>query len=121
MSDNGSQFISEEFEDACLQWRAIHHTSVIYSPRQNQVERRNQQIKNKIRLQLLNQPHSHWDNELPQIIFALRNSLNQATQMVPSQSYFNQPTATPQVRPQIVFSEEDSEGSKSSTNEDFDA
>lgn len=41
LSDNGSQFISAEFEKACTRWGAEHHTSAIYSPRQNQVERRN--------------------------------------------------------------------------------
>lgn len=90
LSDNGSQFISQEFEDACLRWGAIHHTSATYSPRQNQVERRNQSIKDKLRLQLLDQPHNLWDQDIPKILFSMRNSINQATQVAPSQVYFNQ-------------------------------
>lgn len=90
LSDNGSQFTSHEFEEACIRWGATHHTTAIYSPRQNQCERRNQTIKDKLRLQLLDQPHCNWDKELPQILYSLRNTINQATQVAPAQVYFNQ-------------------------------
>lgn len=90
LSDNGSQFLSQEFKDACLRWGSTHHTSATYSPRMNQVERRNQSIKEKLRLQLLDQPHCNWDKEIPQILFSLRNSINQATKVAPAQVYFNQ-------------------------------
>lgn len=90
ISDNGPQFSSQEWTAACRNWKAKHLTTAIYSPWQNQVERRNQCIKDKLRVQLLDKPHKHWDRAIPKILYALRNSVNQATGKTPAEIYFNQ-------------------------------
>lgn len=90
ISDNGSQFISHEWKSACQRWNATHLTTASYSPWQNQVERRNQSIKDKLRVQLLDQPHKRWDKAIPKILYSLRNSVNQATGKSPAEIYFNQ-------------------------------
>lgn len=96
ISDNGSQFCSKVWTAFCRQNRIIHHTTAIYSARQNQVERRNQCLKDKLRILLLDSPHKNWDKHLPQILFSLRSSINQATQQTPAQIYFNQNLKHPQ-------------------------
>lgn len=90
LSDNGPQFTSKEWKLACEQWNASHFTTASYSPWQNQVERRNQSIKDKLRIQLLDKPHKRWDQDIPKILYSLRNSVNQATGKSPAEIYFNQ-------------------------------
>lgn len=90
VSDNGAQFTSVEWKAACQRGHTKHITTASYSPWQNQVERRNQSIKDKLRLQLLNKPHKKWDQDIPKILYSLRNNVNQATGKSPAEIYFNQ-------------------------------
>lgn len=75
---------------ACERWNASHLTTASYSPWQNQVERRNQSIKDKLRIQLLDKPHKRWDQDIPKILYSLRNSVNHATGRTPAEIYFHQ-------------------------------
>lgn len=90
LTDNGPQFTSREWTQACYRWGSQHHTTAIYTARQNPVERRNQSIKDKLRIQLLDRPHKHWDAELTKILYSIRNCPNQAIGMSPAKVYFNQ-------------------------------
>lgn len=90
LTDNGPQFTSREWTQACYRWGSQHHTTATYTARQNPVERRNQSIKDKLRIQLLDRPHKHWDAELPRILYSIRNCPNQAIGMSPAKVYFNQ-------------------------------
>ncbi|KAL1460245.1 hypothetical protein WDU94_012171 [Cyamophila willieti] len=96
LSDHGSQFTSNAWKKQCSEWNVKHHTSAIYSPHQTPVERANQNIKNKVRIGLLGQPHSHWDENLDKVLFFLRNSVNAATGRSPAQIIFGRNLRHPQ-------------------------
>lgn len=88
LSDNGPQFVSKVLKDACKRWKVLHHTTAIYTPRQSPVERQNQQIKNKLRIFLVNNNHNKWDENLNKILFSMRNSTNEATKHSPARILF---------------------------------
>lgn len=90
VTDNGAQFRSNEWTQACQNWGTRHYTTAVYSPRQNQVERRNQSIKDKLRIQVLDLPHAKWDLHIPQLLYSMRNTINQATKVTPAEVLFNQ-------------------------------
>ncbi|GLV46454.1 hypothetical protein CBL_21507, partial [Carabus blaptoides fortunei] len=86
LSDNGRQFISQEWQNACRRWKCERWTTAIYNPRANPAERRNQEVKKGLRLHLHNQPHKHWDKHLPSVLFQLRCRRNAATGLSPSEA-----------------------------------
>ncbi|KAL1447423.1 hypothetical protein WDU94_005583 [Cyamophila willieti] len=90
ISDNGSAFTSNAFEEYCSKHGITHLTTAVYCPRQNPVERKNQNIKTRLRLQLLNKEHECWDEQLEKVLFSIRSTINTATQMSPAEILFNQ-------------------------------
>lgn len=88
ISDNGSQFTSKAMQAAFNKWQIIHHTTAIYAPHQSPVERQNQQIKNKLRVFLLEHNHNQWDENLEKILFSMRNSAHVGLKFSPSQILF---------------------------------
>uniref|UniRef100_A0ABD2VYJ7 RNA-directed DNA polymerase n=1 Tax=Trichogramma kaykai TaxID=54128 RepID=A0ABD2VYJ7_9HYME len=85
LTDNGPQFAGKKWASICATWQALQWTTAIYHPRANPTERRNQEVKTALRIQLRNQPHNLWDQELPKIVFQLRNRKNAATGLTPSE------------------------------------
>lgn len=57
-------------------------------PHQSPVERQNQQIKNKLRVFLLEHNHNQWDENLEKILFSMRNSAHVGLEFSPSQILF---------------------------------
>ena len=49
ISDNGPQFSSAKFATACTNWAVFHERIVLYTPRQNPVERLHQTLKAHMR------------------------------------------------------------------------
>ncbi|KAI5707546.1 hypothetical protein M8J77_004691 [Diaphorina citri] len=89
ISDNGSQFTSKMFKNACDTWKIKHYTTATYCPRQNPTERENQKIKNKLRMFLLDEKnHKKWDENIPKILFSLRTSENAGTKHTPAEILF---------------------------------
>lgn len=87
ISDNGSQFKSNEF-NAFLTSRGITHTyTALYSPQSNSSERVNRSIIAGIRT-FLKKDHRMWDENLSLISCALRNSVHQATKYSPYHALF---------------------------------
>lgn len=84
LSDNGSQFTSVKFEQACRKWCTRRWTTAVYHPRANPTERRNQEIKKGLRVQREKFPGQSWDIHLPAVLFSLRRRLNHATGTTPS-------------------------------------
>lgn len=95
LTDNGSQFSSKMWKDKLIEWKIIHHTTAIYTPRQNPVERQNQNIKNKLRLFLQDKTHNRWDEELDGILFSIRNSTNASTGFSPAEILFGKNLSNP--------------------------
>uniref|UniRef100_A0ABD2XQC3 RNA-directed DNA polymerase n=1 Tax=Trichogramma kaykai TaxID=54128 RepID=A0ABD2XQC3_9HYME len=89
LSDNGPQFRSAKWQQACDKWQAKLYTTAIYSPRANPTERRNQEIKKGLRLHLMDQQqHQQWDLRLPQVLYDLRCRRNAATGQTPAYILF---------------------------------
>lgn len=86
LSDNGPQFTSKKWLDACERWQTQSWTTATYHPRANLTERRNQEIKKGLRLHLHDQKHRDWDLQLPKILFALRTRKNAVTGVSPSKA-----------------------------------
>nr|CAD7576693.1 unnamed protein product [Timema californicum] len=64
--------------------QTTHYTMANYHPRENRMERRNQELKVGLRIHLQNQEHKYWDKALPHILFILRNRKNEATKQSPN-------------------------------------
>lgn len=87
ISDNGSQFKSNEF-NAFLTSFGINHTyTALYSPQSNASERVNRSILAGIR-SFLKSDHRLWDENLSSISCALRNSVHQSTKISPYHAIF---------------------------------
>ncbi|KAL7291774.1 hypothetical protein TKK_0014559 [Trichogramma kaykai] len=84
LSDNGPQFRSLAWKQACEKWQCRLYTTAIYSPRANPTERRNQEIKKGLRLHLMGEQHNQWDLKLPSVLYDLRCRKNAATGVTPA-------------------------------------
>ncbi|XP_039276247.1 protein NYNRIN-like [Nilaparvata lugens] len=94
LSDNGTQFTGKLWNKLCLKWGVLHYTTPIYHPRANPTKRRNQELKKGLRIRL-QEHHQEWENQLPSVLFTLRNRQNTATRYSPSQILFGQTLPRP--------------------------
>lgn len=88
ISDNGPQFRCRRWRQACARWQARHWTTPIHHPRANPVERRNQELKKGLRVQLYGRRHHQWDLHVNLVLFQLRTRKNAATGVTPSMALF---------------------------------
>ncbi|KAK9700375.1 Integrase core domain [Popillia japonica] len=88
LTDNGPQFTSVTWDAALRRWQCLHWTTPIYHPRANPVERRNQELKKGLRLQLEGKTPERWDEKLSQVLFNLRSRQNAATKLSPAKALF---------------------------------
>ncbi|CAB0041804.1 unnamed protein product [Trichogramma brassicae] len=88
LSDNGPQFRSIQWQQACEKWQTKLHTTAVYSPRANPTERRNQEIKKGLRLDLMDGQHNQWDLILPKVLYNMRCRQNAATGHSPAYVLF---------------------------------
>lgn len=84
LSDNGSQFLGRIWPEACRCWQSEPWTTPIYHPRANLMERRNQELKKALKLQLKGKSHFSWNQKLPSILFSLHHRSNATTGILPS-------------------------------------
>ena len=84
LSDNGPQFTSAEWDAALTRWGCLQWTTPIYHPRSNPTERRNQEIKKCLRLQLQSNNTNNWDEHLPKALLNVRSRQNAATKQTPA-------------------------------------
>ena len=83
LCDNGKQFISQHWTNACQRWDCDLWTTPNYHPRAKPTERKNQEIKINIRIRIDNDNHRTGDRDLPKILFGMRRQ-NAATRQTPS-------------------------------------
>ncbi|KAK9685417.1 Integrase core domain [Popillia japonica] len=86
LTDNGPQFTSVTWDSALRRWQCLHWTTPIYHSRANPVERRNQELKKGLRLQLEGKTPERWDEKLNQVLFNLRSRQNAATKLSPAET-----------------------------------
>jgi hypothetical protein len=85
ISDNGTQFTSEEFRRACRRWKTRHWPTALYHPQANPAERRNQELKKLMRILTQEPTPKPWDETIPKGLFNLRKRRNAATGQSPSE------------------------------------
>lgn len=88
ITDNGPQFTSGAWDAALRRWQTLHWTTPIYHARANPVERRNQEIKKGIRIQLEGQNPERWDEKADMVLFNMRCRQNAATGYSPGKALF---------------------------------
>ena len=87
-TDGASYFVGNVFEAALTEWGIQHRVSSPYHPQtQGAVERSHQTIKSILRKYAL-QFNIHWDDDLPYLLFALREVPNESAGFSPSELVF---------------------------------
>lgn len=86
-SDNGKQFISEQFKIFLAKYGISHIKTAFYSPQANASERVNRSILQIIRSFIKND-HTQWDCLLSSVAFALRSSYHSSINMEPYYALF---------------------------------
>lgn len=84
LSDNGPQFTSANWDSALRRWGCHHWTTPIYHPQANPAERRIQEIKKCIRIQLQGINPTTWDRHINRALFNVRSRRNAATRETPA-------------------------------------
>jgi len=88
-SDNGTQFLSKEFQAMIGKYNIRHMKTGQYDPQSNASERLNQSILAAIRT-YLKDDHREWDTHLTEIACALRTSEHESIGMAPYYAVFGQ-------------------------------
>ncbi|CAF1356211.1 unnamed protein product [Didymodactylos carnosus] len=78
ISDNGSQFVSEIFEETLRLLQIEHRRTALYHPQTNLSERINNTLKTMI-AGYVDKDRSNWDIKLPQLAFAMRTAIHDST------------------------------------------
>jgi len=82
ISDNGSQFVSKQFQALLKKYNIKHTPNARYHSQHNPAERTNGVIGAAIRC-YLGTDHKKWDQELKRITFAMNTSVNAVTKVTP--------------------------------------
>ncbi|XP_058827826.1 uncharacterized protein LOC131687751 [Topomyia yanbarensis] len=82
LSDNGTQFVSQSFQNLLTRYHVTHWRTPNYHPQINDSERVNRVITTAIRA-CIRKDHREWTNNLQQIADAVRNSVHDATRHTP--------------------------------------
>ncbi|KAL6417111.1 hypothetical protein ACFW04_014674 [Cataglyphis niger] len=83
LSDNGTQFVSKEFENRLAAFDIKHKRAPAYAPHCNPVERTNRTIKTMIS-EFVEKDHRDWDEHLPALQFAYNTAVHDATGYTPA-------------------------------------
>ncbi len=78
ISDRGSPFVSDLFEQVLTLLGTEHRLTTAYHPQTNATERVNRTLKTAIRA-YVDDKHTTWDRYIPQICFALRTAPHEST------------------------------------------
>jgi transposase InsO family protein len=82
ISDNGSQFVSHQFNQLMQKYGVTHWPNARYHSQHNPAERVNGVLEDAIRC-YLGEDQRHWDRHLKQITYALNTSISSVTQLTP--------------------------------------
>ncbi|MCG8671556.1 MAG: DDE-type integrase/transposase/recombinase, partial [Pseudomonadales bacterium] len=81
-TDQGTNFVSREFEELCKQLGIAHAKTVTFNPKANKIERQHQTIIRILRAGMA-ETSARWEKLLGNVLFALRTSVNRVTGMTP--------------------------------------
>ncbi|GFT62698.1 retrovirus-related Pol polyprotein from transposon 17.6 [Trichonephila clavipes] len=94
ISDNGLQFISEDFEHLSHRLDIKHIKTVTYRPQANLTKRVNSTLVQMIAC-FVEENHENWDRFLHEFAFALRTSVNETTSKTPAELFLGRNIITP--------------------------
>ena len=81
-TDNGKNFVSQQFKDFIKKYTIRHITSALYNPKtQGLVERTNRTLSDRLRI--YTKDSSEWDTKLGEIVFAINTKINKITKETP--------------------------------------
>lgn len=81
-TDNGKNFISDEFNEILQKYNIKHITATSYHPQsQGLIERSNKTLSKRLRIYCKNP--SEWDEELKSIILTINSNINKTTKKSP--------------------------------------
>uniref|UniRef100_A0A7G3ANC8 RNA-directed DNA polymerase n=1 Tax=Lutzomyia longipalpis TaxID=7200 RepID=A0A7G3ANC8_LUTLO len=83
ISDNGTQFVSHEFQSFLREFNITHQKTAVYSPNGNPVERVNKVIGTAIRGYVKDASHTNWDRHIGEIGMAIRSAMHEVTGRTP--------------------------------------
>ena len=94
LSDHGTEFNNRVVEDF-LRERGVHHTNIsTYPPQANPVERANHTLKTMI-APYFKEQHTTWDEELPELLFAMNTAVYSSTGVSPAMSLYGRQPEPP--------------------------
>ncbi|KAL6475049.1 hypothetical protein MHYP_G00160890 [Metynnis hypsauchen] len=94
ISDRGTPFMSEFFNQMVKILGSEHHLTMAYHPQTNATERVNRTLKTAIQVYVENK-HNSWDKYIPQICFALRTAPHESTGFSPARMLYGRELAIP--------------------------
>ena len=94
LSDRGSQFVSDLFEETCQRWNLKHKLTTAYHPQTNLTERVNRTLKTMIASYVGSQ-HKHWDQHLHEFRFALNSAVQESIGVTPAELNLSRPLRGP--------------------------
>ncbi|GFS87521.1 retrovirus-related Pol polyprotein from transposon opus [Trichonephila clavipes] len=93
-SDNGTQFISDIFENLSERLGIRHVKTVVYRPQANRTERVNRELMQMIAT-YVNEQHDTWDQFLREFAYAIRTTINETTGKSPAKLFLGRKLITP--------------------------
>lgn len=87
ISDNGSRFTAKAFVEFLKDNFVLHVLTPPYSPQCNSTERANRTVKTMIKIYLRDN-QKKWDDQLPEIQFALNTAVQESTGFSPAEMNF---------------------------------
>ncbi|GFW47592.1 retrovirus-related Pol polyprotein from transposon 412 [Trichonephila clavipes] len=94
ISNNGSQFISDIFENLSERLGIRHVKTVVYRPQANRTERVNRDLVQMI-ANYVNEQHDTWDQFLREFAHAFHTSVNETTGKIPAELFLGRKLITP--------------------------
>lgn len=94
ISDRGTPFVSELFENITSTLGSVHRLTTAYHPQTNAKVRVNRTLKMAI-CAYVGDKHTSWDKFLSQICFALRTAPHESTGLSPSMMLYGREMETP--------------------------
>ncbi|GFX80584.1 retrovirus-related Pol polyprotein from transposon 412 [Trichonephila clavipes] len=94
ISDNGSQFISDIFENLSERLGIRHVKTVVYRPQANRTERVNRDLVQMI-ANYVNEQHGTWDQFLREFAYAIRTAVNETMGKTPAELFLGRKLITP--------------------------
>lgn len=82
ITDNGTQFTSNQFEKFLAEMGIKHQLTAPYTPQENPTERTNRTVKTMIAQ--VSKQHNTWDDMLPEIMLAINTSASESTGYSPA-------------------------------------